>query len=132
MGTRSYPTSPAECTPERLTGALGLAGVFSQPTPVGEGIGMRGMLCRIAIEYDRQEDGAPQSLVAKFATPVEGNRAVAMAYHMYEREGGFCREVLPQIDASAPRCFAAEVEPVSGDCIVLLEDLSHLTTGDQV
>ena len=139
MSTRTYPTSPAEVTPEWLTGALRAAGAITDAnvtsvstTPVGEGIGMLGVLCRIAIEYDREEDGAPQSLVAKFATPVEGNRAVAMAYHMYEREVGFYQEVLPQIDASAPRCYAAEVEPVSGDCIVLLEDLSHLTTGDQV
>ena len=61
-----------------------------------------------------------------------GNRAVAMAYRMYEREVGFYREISPTIDASAPRCFAAEVEPVSGDCVLLLEDLSAMQTGDQV
>jgi hypothetical protein len=139
MGSRSYPTSPAEVTPAWLTGALRTAGAITDAqvtgvstTPVGVGIGMLGVLCRIAIEYDRLEDGAPTSLVAKFATPVEGNRAVAMAYHMYERESGFYTEVLPQIETSAPKCYAAEVEPVSGDCIIVLEDLSHLTTGDQV
>ena len=63
---------------------------------------MLGVLCRIAMEYDREEEGAPTSLVAKFATPVESNRAVAMAYHMYEREVGFYTEVLPQIDAVGP------------------------------
>src|SRR4051794_25595528 len=139
MSTRPYPTSPAELTPEWLTGALRAAGEIHDSTvtslsttPVGEGIGMLGVLCRIAVEYDHVEDGAPASLVAKFATPVASNRAVAMAYHMYEREAGFYTEVLPQIDAAAPKCFAAHIEPVSGDCIIVLEDLSHLTTGDQV
>src|SRR4051812_41992098 len=96
MSTRSYPTSPAEVTPEWMTGALRAAGAIGDSivtgvatTPVGEGIGMLGVLCRVEMEFDRADHGAPTSVVAKFATPVESNRAVAMAYHMYEREAGF-------------------------------------------
>jgi thiamine kinase-like enzyme len=70
--------------------------------------------------------------VGKFASPVPGNRAVAMAYRMYEREVAFYRQIASTIDVSAPHCFAAEIDPTTGDFVLLLEDLSALTTGDQV
>lgn len=135
---RDFPTHPSELTTEWLTARLRENGVSTprvtgfSTTPVGEGIGMLGILARVLLEYDHDEPGAPKSLVAKFATPIEGNRAVAMAYHLYEREVGFYKEIAPTIDVSAPACFAAEVDPESGDCVLLLEDLSEMRTGDQV
>jgi len=139
MTARHYPTQPSELTPEWLTEQLRKAGAITdasvtgfRTSPVGEGIGMLGVLVRAELDYDRDEPGAPTSLVAKFATPVAGNRAVAMAYRMYEREVGFYREIAPLIDAAAPTCYAAEIDPESGDCVLLLEDLSHMRTGDQV
>jgi hypothetical protein len=139
MSTKPYPTQPAELTTEWLTERLRASDAIRSArvtnfstTPVGEGIGMLGILVRVALEYDQQEPGAPASLVAKFATPVEANRAVAMAYKLYEREVGFYREIAPTIDAAAPTCYAAEVDPASGDCVLLLQDLSGLRTGDQV
>ena len=139
MSTRPYPTSPSELTAEWLTDRLRSAGAIDRArvtgfstTPVGEGIGMLGILVRVALEYDRQDAGAPASLVAKFATSVESNRAVAMAYRMYEREVSFYREIAPSIDVAAPKCYAAEADPESGDCVLLLDDLSGMRTGDQV
>lgn len=138
MSARHFPTHPSELTAEWLSARLHASRVTDRAhvvgfttTPVGEGIGMLGILVRVALEYDHPEAGAPASLVAKFATPVVGNRAVAMAYRLYEREVGFYKEIAPTISASAPRCYAAEVEPESGDCILLLEDLSAMRTGDQ-
>ena len=60
MSTRPYPTQPSELTTDwlterlRSTGDIGDARVtgFSS-TPVGEGIGMLGILVRVALEYDR-------------------------------------------------------------------------------
>lgn len=139
MSTRPYPTQPSELSTEWLTERLRSTGDIGDDrvtrfssTPVGEGIGMLGILVRVALEYDRENSGGPSSLVAKFATPVASNRAVAMAYRLYEREVGFYREIAPTIDASAPKCYAAEVDPETGDCVLLLEDLSGMTTGDQV
>ena len=116
MSTRPYPTHPSELTTEwlterlRSTGAIGDARVTGlSTTPVGEGIGMLGILVRVALEYDRQDSGGPASLVAKFATPVESNRAVAMAYRLYEREVGFYREIAPTIEVDVTR---HGVEPV--------------------
>src|SRR4051794_28261824 len=139
MSRGAYPTHPSELTTDWLTERLHSAGVIGDArvtdfstTPVGEGIGMLGLLVRVALEYDRQNSGGPGSLVAKFATPVLSNRAVAMAYRMYEREVGFYCEIAPTIHTAAPTCYAAEVDPESGDCVLLLQDLSGMRTGDQV
>ena len=139
MSAQAFPTSPSELTNEWLTERLRACGAIRgcsvtgfDTTPVGEGIGMLGVLARVALDYDEQQADAPASVVAKFATPIEANRAVAMAYNVYEREVGFYREIAPQINAAAPKCYAAEVDPVSGDYVLLLEDLSGLRTGDQV
>jgi len=137
--TRHYPTHPAELTSEWLTAQLRAAGELKTATvtdfstvPVGEGIGMLGILVRVVPTYDRSEPGAPRSLIAKFATPVEGNRAVAMAFHLYEREVLFYRSIAPTVKARAPRCFGCEIDPSSGDSFLLLEDLGAYRTGDQV
>jgi hypothetical protein len=137
--TRDYPTHPSELTSEWLTAQLRAAGAVKtaavtgfSTVPVGEGIGMLGILVRVVPIYDRVEPGAPGSLIAKFATPVEGNRAVAMAFHIYEREILFYRLIAPTVSARAPRCFGCEIDPATGDSFLLLEDLSAYRTGDQV
>src|SRR5690348_6624363 len=80
---RHYPTSPAELTNEWLTQQLRTDGAITDSkvvgfrlSPVGEGIGMLGVLTKAELDYDQAEPGAPASVVAKFATPVEGNPAV--------------------------------------------------------
>ena len=75
---------------------------------------------------------APPSIIAKFATPIEGNRAIAMAFRMYEREINFYRRIAPTVGVAAPLSYAGEVDPESGDCVLLMEDLSGYDTGDQV
>jgi hypothetical protein len=135
---RPYPTQPDQLTPEWLTIALRNAGVLGDAnvtglttTPVGEGIGMLGVIARAELTYDRETE-APASVVAKFATPIEGNRAIAMAFRMYEREIHFYRRIAPTVGVAAPMSYAGEVDPDSGDCVLLMEDLSGYDTGDQV
>ena len=69
MTTIDYPTHPKELTPEWLTETLDAAGVLhgSKVTgfstePVGEGIGMLGILVRVVIDYDKPAPDAPQTL----------------------------------------------------------------------
>ncbi len=79
MTTTDYPTNPKELTTEWLTatldaaGALGGAEVTSFSTsPVGEGIGMLGILARVEMDFDRPAPEAPQSVIAKFPSAVPG------------------------------------------------------------
>jgi hypothetical protein len=140
MAAQLYPTSPAELTPVWLTETLRACGCLTgdarvtgiSTEPVGEGVGMLGVLVRAELDYEGDADGAPRSLIAKFPTQVAANRAVAMTFHLYEREIGFYLDIEPQVDVSAPRCYGAEIDPVTGDAVLLLEDLRGYTTGDQV
>jgi len=134
-----YPTQPGELTPAWITASLRAAGVLGQgsvtgftTSPVGEGVGMLGILVRVVPTYDRAEPGAPASFIAKFATPIESNRVVAQHFRLYEREVRFYRSIAPTVQAAAPRCYAGEIDPETGDCVLLLEDLASYRTGDQV
>ncbi len=62
-------------------------------SPVGEGIGMLGILARVAITYDRPKPEAPPTVIAKFPSAVPGNRKIGMTYRLYEREVNFYTRV---------------------------------------
>lgn len=140
MTTRTYPTHPGELTEAWLTETLRASGTLDPATsvsgfttePVGEGIGMLGVLVRVRLAYEPPAPNAPVSLIAKFPTTVAGNRAVAMAFRLYEREIRFYLDIAPQVEVSAPRCYGGEIDPVSGDAVLILEDLGEYTMGDQV
>jgi Ecdysteroid kinase-like family len=140
MSTTEYPTHPKELTTEWLTATLDAAGVTHQAavtdfstSPVGEGVGMLGILARVAITYDKPAPEAPQTVIAKFPSAVPGNRAVGMTYRLYEREINFYTRIGAQIDGlAAPRCYGGQYDPTTGDSFLLLEDLGAYRTGDQV
>ena len=140
MTAIDFPTHPTELTTQWLTEALEAAGVLHgaqvtgfTTTPVGEGIGMLGILVRVALSYDRPAPGAPQTLIAKFPSDVPTNREVGVTYRLYEREVNFYTRVRPQIEGlAAPECFGGQYEPATGDSFLLLEDLAAYRVGDQV
>ena len=130
----SFPVQPHEVTNEWLSETLRAAGVLGEDrsvtgitvTPIGDGIGLLGIVVRMALDYD---DGAgvagPASVVVKFAHPVAANRAIAMNTRMYEREVTFFNEIAHVVDVPMPRCYAAEVDTTTGENIVVLEDIRH-------
>jgi hypothetical protein len=136
----NFPTHPRELTNDWLTTTLdasvGLHGAQVSgfaTSPVGEGIGMLGILVRVELEYDRPGANAPQSVIAKFPSDVPGNREVGVTYRLYEREVNFYTQVGPQISGlAAPKCFGGQYEPSTGDSFLLLEDLGAYRVGDQV
>ncbi len=139
--TESFPAQPEELTNEWLTTALTDAGALTpgrqvtgfSVTNVGAGIGLLGLVVRVSLEYDGDPPApGPESIVVKFATPVEANRAVAMNTRMYEREVTFFNNVAPSVDVPMPVCYFAAVDTVTGDNIVALEDLKAYRCGDQV
>lgn len=139
--TKSYPVQPEELTNEWLTTALTEAGALTpgrsvtnfEVTNVGAGIGLLGLVVRVSIGYDGDAPApGPESIVVKFATPVEANRAVAMNTRMYEREVTFFNSVAPSVDVPMPVCYFAAVDTTTGENIVALEDLKAYRCGDQV
>ena len=75
---RQIPRGPQDLTAEWLTYALREKGTISQvnvksfeATTLGGEQGITGNLARLALLYDTDEESAPRSLIAKFATEHE-------------------------------------------------------------
>lgn len=136
---RSFPIEPSELTATWLTARLRDSGAVREASVVdfdlaglGEGVGMLSVLNRVTLRYDRDEPGAPESLIVKFPTTSEANRPVADHFRVYEREAKFLRDVAPQTSASLPAVYGVELEEPSGEFVLLLEDLGAYRMGDQV
>ncbi|HLB23413.1 MAG TPA: hypothetical protein VJP07_04915, partial [Dehalococcoidia bacterium] len=138
MTTLQIPTSPQELTPEWLTHALRQTGTitgakvhsFDMKTGIQEGTGFMGELARIRPKYDRPEDGAPQSLIAKMPATAPENREVPEFFRFYEREVRFYEQIAETVELRTPRCYYSAFEPASGDYVLLLEDLAPARVGD--
>jgi len=134
------PAAPEELTAGWLTATLRTAGALAPgsavtgftTSPIGEGMGLLGVLVRLRLDYAPAAPDAPGTLIAKFSTANAENRAVAMAFGVYAREVGFYRHVARGLPGAAPRCYAAEYDPASGASLLLLEDLDGYRMGDQV
>jgi hypothetical protein len=135
----AFPAHPDQVTPEWITdqlrahGAIGGDHVVSGFTTsiIGEGAGMLGVIGRLKLDY-AGEPGPVRSVIAKCATPVVANRAVAVGFKVYEREVGFFRDLAGPIGSCVPRCFAAEIDTDTADFILLLEDIDEHELGDQI
>ncbi len=138
MSPPTFPTQPAEVTAGWLTAQLRSAGAIDEThtvagfrsEPIGEGAGMLGVIARLQLQYEA-EAGGISSVVVKCATPTVANRAVAMTFHMYEREVRFFRELADRLHEGVPACYAAEIDLESGDFVLVLEDLAGYRPGDQ-
>ena len=136
----AFPTQPSEITERWMTTQLRAAGVLDDDarvtnvslTPIGVGVGMMGVLSRVGLTYDKPAPKAPVTVVAKFSTPNDANRAVAMHFRVYEREVRFLRDLAPLTAAPVPATFALDFETVGGDFVIVMEDLSDYAMGDQI
>ena len=132
-GQPSLPRHPDDVTPEWLTAALRSRGhditVQSfRRSGVGEGIGMMSGLERLDVDY--ATGSGPPVIVLKMPARNDANRAVAEAFHLYEREVLFYRDVAPRSAARTPEVYYADLD--GSDFVLLLEDLSDYRLGDQV
>ncbi len=140
MVGHKIPTRPEELTPEWLTDALRETGAIRKATvtsvdvkpDIAAGVGFMGVLARVSPQYDQQEDGAPDSFIAKFPSPVPENREIADTFRLYERETRFYQEIAGEVELRTPRCYYGDCDPQSGDFVLLLEDLPPACVGDQL
>ena len=99
--------------------------------PIGTGVGLLGTLARVHLDWPEGIAG-PSSVVAKLPTDDPANQAIVDRFGYDRREAGVYRELLPRADVRAPRCLACDWDDHAGRGWLLLEDLSELSTGDQV
>jgi len=137
MGT--LPDNPQGLSADMLTealrrsGAIGSSRVTSfEAKVIGAGAGFMGELAQVTLQYDRPEDGAPRSLIAKFPAAAVENREVAMFFRFYEREVKFYEQIAEQVELRIPKCYFSHYNPETGSYVLLLEDLAPARVGDQL
>ena len=134
-----FPIHPDQVTVEWLTSMLRGASALEPErsvstfatSTIGDGISLLGLVQRVELTYDGPTE-APASVVMKFASPVEANRAIAMNTNMYQREIDFFTDIAPRIDMPLTRFYFAGMIPESGENTVVIEDLRAYRAGDQV
>ena len=140
----NFPTTTSEITAEWMTQALRGSGTIGpdvsvasvQLDPAGAGVGFMGEVANVGLVYDGDAGGAPTRVIAKFPTQSPDIRAMMHPTRIYEREHRFYAEVAATSPVRTPAvyhvtCQPAEV-PADERYMLLMEDLSALTIGDQV
>jgi hypothetical protein len=139
MSNLPIPATMDEVTSEWLTAALRQGGRISQATvtasprvQIGQGVGILGELARVTLAYDRDEPGAPRTLIAKIPTADPGGRGIAQMLGFYEKECRFYAEVGDRVGIRTAHCYYAGRDPENVQYVILMEDLGGLAIGDQV
>jgi hypothetical protein len=117
----------------RESSAMETANVVSFDTEaVGVGKGILGRLVRLALHYDRNEDRAPRSIIAKFPSDNPKVKAFSTRTRRAEREMRFYQEIADRSELRTPRCYFSAIDTEAGDFALLLEDLAPARSGDWV
>jgi len=138
------PTTTSEIDADWLTGALRESGVISSEASVATvssepgsvGVGFMGEIGVLDVAYVGAPD-APQRIVAKFPTQSPEISAMVRPVRVFEREHRFYGSLASQSPVRTPEPYhiVCETNPdpeVPETYLLLMEDLSALTEGDQV
>jgi hypothetical protein len=138
------PTTTSEITAEWMTDALRGSGTIGDDTWVASveldasaaGVGFMGEIGKVGVGYAGEPTDAPTSLIAKFPTASPEIRTMMHPTRIYEREHRFYEQLAPQSPLRTPRVYHVTCEtadaPDDERYLMLMEDLSALTLGDQV
>ena len=139
MPVAQHPRRIDEITAEWMTRALREGGVCRASIvediriqPIGGGFGFLSGLARVELDFDSAEPDVPRSVVVKLPASAESNRQTGDSFRAYEREVRFYREIAPQSDVRTTRCYYSVLEPEQDRYVLVLEDVSSMTLGDQV
>lgn len=138
MTSGAWPRRPEDITEAWLDVVLSLDGTTEgarvasfRCEKIGEA-GFIGELVRLTIEYVEPDRKKPASLIAKFSSRDENQRGMFHGIGLYAREVRFYRELASDTPMRTPRCYCAEIDPESGETVLLMEDLAGLRTPDVV
>ena len=130
MTDLGLPRSSEELTPVWLDSALRAAGVIDSATVTSvrleslEG-GTGASVTRVKLDYDRDEPGAPATLIAKLPSPAGiAARHIMTKLGMYVREARFYDELAGLVDIRTPRCYFNALDDSTQTGVLLLEDLT--------
>jgi len=130
------PTSIAEVTVDWMTTVLRTSGAIAAPTtvvavdaePFAVGVGLLSQLFRATLGYDG--GAGPESVIVKFPTDIEHQRAIADAFNIYAREVTAYTAIVPRTALRTPTIHAALIASDASNCCLVMEDLSGLDRAD--
>jgi hypothetical protein len=96
------------------------------------GTGQIGESVRFALEYRRDVEGAPRSIVGKFPSPGEESRNTGKTLGNYWREVNFYKHLASTALISTPRCYFTDVDDDTHEFVLMMEDLAPAEQGDQL
>lgn len=129
----NFPTTPGSLSPQWLGEQMHQDIRELTIETFAEGTGVIGQVVRANYKYMATGQVARNgSVIVKFPSPAEENRAVAAAYDMYAKEVRFYREIAKSLPVRTPRCYCAEFDPDDQTFVLVLEDLEGYRIGDQV
>lgn len=118
----------AEWLAEALGGTIGGAKIDSiDRAPMGAVQGFTGQVVRVEIRYAGAAGDAPTSIVAKLHSADPKRRALFSRLGYSAREHRFYRDLAPRGAMRVPRCHYSDLDPASGEAVLLLEDLGGWT-----
>jgi hypothetical protein len=127
----AVPANAAELTPEWITEALGI-GVAQSAATVPFGMGNAASTVRLNVTWAPGVRG-PDSFVVKVpAAAGSEQRHAADGWGLYAVEAMFYASLAADLKADTPKCYWAGHDADAGTYAVVLEDLGHLTAGDDV
>jgi hypothetical protein len=129
----NMPENADQITDAWLTEVLRNSGTLTQAVvsglsvePVKYQVGGAAIL-RITLDYDRQEDNAPRTLIAKLVATRERDTQESQAASL--REPSFYRYLGADPGIPIPACYHAQADEPSGVGILLLEDMGACRVG---
>ncbi|MCW5850265.1 MAG: phosphotransferase [Anaerolineae bacterium] len=134
------PQGPEFLTDEWLTSALQAYGTITPTTHVTsfrtallpETKGVTGQLARVTLDFDAPEASAPRTLIAKFSAADPSIRTSVHTLGFYVREVNFYQRLADRVELRTPRCYYSALDPETGLCVLLLEDLAPARNGDSM
>jgi streptomycin 6-kinase len=126
-----------------LTGVLRGAGLIRRASVVSfesepVGTGQMADSVRFRLEYDapdadRDADAvAPATVVGKFTAADPTSRATGVAMRTSEVEVRFYQQVARTLRVPTPACYFADVDPLTSEFVLVMNDLAPSRQGDQL
>ncbi len=122
------PGSIEDVTPAWLAEATGLAVETAELEQIGIGIGVSSAVYRARL----QGSGCPTTVVLKLPALDEAAVFTSTVLSMYLREVRFFESLAAHAPIRVPSCLHASVDPETSQFVLVMEDLGHLRTIDQI
>jgi aminoglycoside/choline kinase family phosphotransferase len=99
---------------------------------IGAGVGLVGTILRCHLTYNDADANGPASVIVKLPSTHQETLQTARSLRLYQREYAFYRRLAPHVPMRAPALLYGDFDDESHRFVLLLEDLRHMTTADQI